>query len=318
MAIIYPWPTSPPAWLLPWLIWRFSNRPAGDRPVTAPELIPNWANKGFILWCGWKRHNEVGIRPPVPTKIPQWAWGILKQLNIAVPLVPPPPPPPPAPPIPVSSWHLRMPIMFTSHGWLLDSKWRDTDEALRLMQDSRVGTVALQGGMFLTDTGDRCRDFGFDVAVWGRADSRDPDYIDMAKAQGYILQIEGKYEFDSAYVNLQAGVGQGLSLSTVTTNAGFDHFIARPDGKGGFEDSTEEYQALEKIGVTHAQVECYWADMSSNDVGVMVSNTKHRGFYHITPCLSYLDIHPTIYGRQVAVFLGEPMSDDQWRQLKAL
>jgi hypothetical protein len=50
----------------------------------------------------------------------------------------------------------------------------------------------------------------------------------------------------------------------------------------------------------------------------MVSNATHRGFYHITPCLSYLDIHPTTYGRQVAVFLGEPMSDDQWRQVKAL
>jgi hypothetical protein len=71
-------------------------------------------------------------------------------------------------------------------------------------------------------------------------------------------------------------------------------------------------------GCTHAQVECYWADMSAMNVPVMVSNATHRGFYHITPVLSYLDIHSTTYGRQVAVFLGEPMSDDQWRQLKAL
>lgn len=211
-----------------------------------------------------------------------------------------------------------MPIMYTSHGWLLDTDWRDNDSKLKMAQDAGVGTIALQGGMFLPDTGDRCRDYGFDVAVWGRADSRDPDYIEMADAQGYIPQVEGKYEFDDALGNLQAGVGRGLSLSVVTTNAGFDTFESRPDGKGGTEDTTLQYRELEAVGVTHAQVECYLFDMTPADVGRMVSNTDHRGFYHITPCLSYLGIGPSGYGRQIAVFLGEPMSDDQWRQLKAL
>lgn len=318
MQTIYPWPTSPPPWLLPWLIWRFSGGADENRPVTAPLAIPKWATKGFILWCAWKRKGEVGPRPAVPKKIPQWAFPILKQLNIAVPLKPPPPPPTPAPPIPKNSWNLRMPIMYTSHGWLLDSKWRDTDEALRMAQDCGVGTIALQGGMFLPGTGKRCHDYGFDVAVWGIADSRDPEWIDMADADGYIPQIEGMYQFNSALANLQAGVGRGLSLSVVTTNAGLDHFIQRPNGSGGFEDTTEEHEALVAAGCTHAQVECYWSDMSPIKYQQMVSNTEHRGFYHITPCLSYLDIIPTTYGRQVAVFLGEPMSDDQWRKLKAL
>jgi hypothetical protein len=317
MTTPYPWPTVPPTWLLPWLIWRFRGGTAADRPASAPAKIPDWASKSFIQWCAWKRKGEVGPRPPAPAKIPQWAWPILKQLNIAVPLTPPPPPPPPAPPIPATSWNLRMPIMYTSHGWQLDSGWRN-DDKLRMAQDCGVGTIALQGGMFLDDTGDRCRDFGFDVAVWGSPDTRDAAEIARADAKGYIPQIEGKYEFDRAVAMLQAGTGAGLSLSCVTTNAGLDTFIQRPDGKGGYEDSTEQVELLMTLGLTHAQVECYWADMSPNNVGVMVSNATHRGFYHITPCLSYLDIHATTYGRQVAVFLGEPMSDAQWQQLKAL
>ena len=322
MAALTRWPAEPNPKLLPWTIWRFRNKPGPSPwPVGSGTKIPQYAWE-FLQWCEWKRKLARGIdapRPDICKKLPAfWPWSYLKQLNIAVPQAPPPPPPPPANPVPPDSWQLRYPMIFTSHGWMLDSKFRDTDEALRMMQDCGVGTVALQGGMFLEDTGDRVRDFGMDVAVWGSPDSRDQSYIDMAAAKGYFPQVEGLYEFQRALGNFVAGVGQNISRGIVTTNAGFDTFTRRPDGTVEGESTTEEAEALNRIGVTSAHTECYLSDMTPTDYKNMVWQSEHRGLYHVKPCLSYRGIVPTTFGRQVSVFLAEPMSDDQYRQLKAL
>lgn len=313
------WPSSPNPKLLPWAIWRFENKPG---PSPWPIQIPQYAWE-FLQWAGWRRAGaNPAKRPNIIPKIPQWAWSYLKQINIAVPLKPPPPPPPPANPIPPNSWKLKMPAMYTAHGWLLDTDFRDTDNFLRQSADAGVGSIGLQGGMFLADTADRCRAYGFDVFVWGSADSRDADYIAMAKADGYVPQVEGYYEWERAVANLESGVGAGLSLSIVTTNAGLQTFIGRPDGNGGMESTTVEAERLIAAGCSHAQVECYYADMtprSADGCERILWDTEHRGMYYVSPVMSYTGINvPTRYGRQVGVFLAEPMSDDQFRTLKAL
>ncbi len=315
------WPTEPNPKLLPWAIWRFKNRPGPSPwPTGNGVKIPEYAWE-FLKWVEWKRKLARGIdapRPDICKKLPaSWPWAYLKQINVAVPQAPPPPPPPPAQEVPPDSWKLRYPAIFTSHGWALDSKFR-TDEALRLMQNAGVGAVGLQGGMFLDDTGDRIRDYGMDVFIWGSANSRDQAYIDQAGATGYMPQVEGKYEYDSAFANFVAGVGKNISRSIVTTNASFDTFIRRPNGTVEGESTTEQAEALIKLGITNAHVECYLADMTPVDVDNMVWQSKHRGIYYVHPCLSYLGIESTKFGRQVSVFLAEPMSDAQYLQLKAL
>ena len=310
------WPTEPPGWLLPWTIWQLRLK-QGPRPTTAPAKIPQFGWE-FLTWVKWRRANRPPPRPDIIADIPQWAYPLLRQVMIAVPLVPPPDPPPPAQPIPPNSWQLRMPIVYTAHGWQLDEPFRDNDTALQNMAQSGVGTVALQGGQFLDDTGDRVRSYGMDVAVWGAADSRDGEYIQQAEAKGYIPQIEGKYEYDRAIGNLEAGVGAGLSLSIVTTSAGLDTFTTRPDGTAEGESTTVEAERLIAAGCTHAQAECYFYNMDAASVPANMFEAKHRGMHYVSPALSYRDIYRTIYGRQVAVFLAEPMSDGQWQQVKVL
>ncbi len=38
-----PWPVPLPAWVWPWMAWRLAGAPPGERPASAPRLIPLWA-----------------------------------------------------------------------------------------------------------------------------------------------------------------------------------------------------------------------------------------------------------------------------------
>lgn len=320
------WPAAPDPRLLPWAIWRFRNK-AGPTPWPTPPAIPKYAWE-FLQWAAWRRKGgEPSTRPDIIPKIPQWAWPLLKQLNIAVPLTPPPPPPPPPNPTPPTSWHLRNPLVFTSWGWLTDSDFRNVEVIGQRMAEAGVGTVALQGGMFTGDQARRLRAFGFDIAVWGHADSRDAEYLALAEADGYIPQIEGIYQFDSAYANLKAGIGAGLSRSIVTTLAGLETFATRPDGTADGEPTTVEVEELVAIGVTHAWVECYTGDMRPLDVGEFMFAADRRGIYHANPLIGlarpdvYISTYQpdlNAYGRQMGVYLAEPMRPIDWAALKNL
>jgi hypothetical protein len=59
--------------------------------------------------------------------------------------------------------------------------------------------------------------------------------------------------------------------------------------------------------------------MTPTSVAAALFEAKNRGMYHVVPCLSYLGltVH-TGFGRNISVFLAEPMSDDHFRQLAAL
>ena len=325
------WPVAPPAWILPWAIWRFRGE-VGPAPAGTPREIPPYG-WGFLKWAAWRRKGAIPPRPalttkaPIPTKIPTWGWTTLKQLNIAVPLAPPPPPPPPANPVPPSSWRLRNPLVFTSWGWLTDSDFRNVEVIAGRMAAARVGTVALQIGMFPEDVPDRLRAFGFDIALWGEAGSGDAEALDDADADGYIPQVEGIYQYRNALANLEARVGVGLSLSTVTTLAGLETFATRPDGTADGESTTVEVEELIDVGCTHAWVECYTGDMRPLDVSHFMWSAKHRGIYHANPLigLARSDVfvstyQPDIdsYGRQIGTYLAEPMRAIDWQAVGAL
>ena len=105
------WPITPPAWFLPWAISRFRGSP---KPTGTPAVIPVWA-WGCLKWMAWRRKGAQPPRPrstvkaTIPDRIPGWAWTLLKQVNIAVPLEPVIPPLP-AHPVPENSWKLRNPL----------------------------------------------------------------------------------------------------------------------------------------------------------------------------------------------------------------
>jgi hypothetical protein len=157
------WPAEPHPWLLPWEIWQLRGK-TGPRPSNAPLKIPTYAWE-FDKWTRWRRKNMPPPRPDIIKIIPKWAWAVLKQVMIAVPLVPPPPPPPPANPPPPDSWNLPYPIMYTSWGWPLDTSWSDTDEGIRRCVDAGIKTIALQGGQFTPYDAERCRNHGLKIAV---------------------------------------------------------------------------------------------------------------------------------------------------------
>ena len=101
----------------------------------------------------WRRKGAIPPRPrstvkaTIPDTIPKWAWTLLKQVNIAVPLEPVIPPLP-AHPVPENSWKLRNPLVFTSWGWKTDGDFINVEVIAKRMQEARVGTVALQIGLF--------------------------------------------------------------------------------------------------------------------------------------------------------------------------
>jgi hypothetical protein len=337
MATAPRWPTSPPAWLLPWLIWRFRyGGIAGSPPAPAgtPALVPPYA-WGVAKWCGWRRKGAIPPRPastekaPIPDKIPPWGWAIERDLRIAVPLKPPPPPPPPANPIPPSSWSLPLPLAFTAWGWMTDSDFRNVEVAAQRMVDAGVGTVALRIGMFEPDVPGRLRAFGLKVALWNISDSRDQAALEAADADGLILQIEGVSQFDSAIAALEAGVGAGRDCSIVTTLAGLETYTRRPDGTADGHSTTFEVERLVDAGITHAFVECYAGNMEPLDVGTFMDSAKRiRGLYHATPVpglagrdgIYFSTYSPDLdaYGRQIGVYLAEPMRPIDWTDLRAL
>lgn len=328
------WPPIPPAWLLPWSIWRFRNGTPAERPAGTPTTIPPYGH-GFLKWAAWRRKGSPPPRPtstakaPIPDRIPQPYWAVLKQLNIAVPIAPPPPPPPPPNPVPANSWRLPGVLVFTSWGWRND--WRTEDDQHAIMRkfvEAGVGTVALQIGMFPPEIPSRIRSYGCKVALWGSPNAGDAQALDEADADGYLPQIEGPYEYAHTITNLEVGVGAGLSISTVTTLAGLETFIRRPDGTPDGASTTAEVEELNALGCTHAWVECYTGDMVPRDVSDLLWSAGHRGFYHANPVPGLAgrenvyvstyqpDIDP--YGRQVGFYLAEPMRPIDWQAVRDL
>jgi len=321
---LLPWPQTAPTWLEPWVIWRFKNRP--DPKPAVPSTIPKWA-WNYLQWVAWKRAGSPdGQRPagaPLPIPSGTWPWVILKHVNIAVPVNPPPPPPPPSPPllpIPANSWTLPLPIAWTAWAWTADSAWRDTDEGLRKPVDAGVRTVALQGGQADATVADRCRAYGLHVAMWGVADSRDEQWLNQLKAEAYIPQIEGLYQYQSAIGNLRAGVGVGLSISTVTTLDGLGGYIFRSDGS----QTRVGTEALIAAGCTHAFTECYGevGPVYGDVARMMDSTTRLNGFYHANPLIgTYWDWTPSMYnlsayGRQFGFYLAETNNAQTWAELR--
>lgn len=248
---------------------------------------------------------------------------------IAVPLVPPPPPPLPAVNPPPDSWHLPYPIMYLSWGPMLDSTWRDSDAGLRKIVEAGMRTVAFQGGQFKAIHAQWARDLGLDVAVWGSPSSQDASFLQLADASGYIVQVETPDEYRQAVINLEAGVGAGLSIAMVTTFGGLLTYTSRNVGTVSEHPTTVETEVLAKAGCTHAQVECYMGDMTPMSVEqMMFTGEKWRGVYYSKPVIglagrpeySVGSYQPAIdaYGRQFGVYLAEPMRAIDWQAVKAL
>jgi hypothetical protein len=219
--------------------------------------------------------------------------------------------------------------MYTAWGWQLDSKWRDNDEGIDLCVDAGIKTIALQGGQFKASDAERCRNKGLRVAVWGSPSANDANYIQLAQAEGYIVQTETPDEVARAIANLSAGVGRGLSLAMVTTYGGLVTFTSRNVGTPEEWPTTVETEQLAALGVTHAQVECYLGDMTPFDVDqIMFTGTRWRGLYYSKPVIGLSrntvygvsDYQPDIaaYGRQFGVYIAEQMSEDHWRDVKLL
>ena len=153
------------------------------------------------------------------------------------------------------------------------------------MAEARIGTVALQIGLFDTDVPGRLRAFGFDIALWGEADSRDAEALAHVEADGYLPQVEGPSQFEAALNNLRTGVGAGLSRSVVITPWSFDTFIRRPDGTADGASTTVEVESLVEAGCTHAFVECYTGDMRPSPVLAEMWEAHNRGFHHANPVI---------------------------------
>lgn len=193
------------------------------------------------------------------------------------------------------------------------------------MQNAGVKTVALQIGTYAPDVPDRLRAFGFKIALWGIPGSEDRQALLDARADGYIPQIEGPSQYVGARNNLDAGVGRGLSISTVTTLAGLETYTTLPDGS----TSTLEVEELKRLGCTHAIVECYKQD--PNDAHFPISKmmwtaeTK-RGFPYSNPIVGlYWDVPLSVYqpdlaswGRQIGAYTAETMRPIDWADFKNL
>jgi hypothetical protein len=249
-------------------------------------------------------------------------------LNQAVPVKPVPPPPPPKPPPPAytNSWTLPWPLVYTA--WEPISGWRTTADFDRFCETAKgagVRTIVMQIGQYLDWQPDRVRGWGFHLALWGVAQTSDALALAQSKAEGYAPQIEGPGQFISALDNLEAGVGRGLSISTVTTLNGFGTFIERPDGS----QSTAEVERLIRAGCTHALTECYLAE-GDFTINKMMATTKLRGFpycdpllslYHDVPVSAYqpeLDQYIAQHGKHVGSYLAETMRPQDWLAFGAL
>lgn len=273
--------------------------------------VPKYAWE-FLNWAAWRRKGAKPPRPDVTPRIPQWGWNHLKQINIAVPIVPPPPPPPP-PAQYVNSYTLPNPLMFTTWGWMTEPQWRDSNEGLQwVTQVCKVRTIALQIGQFAPDVPDRCRAFGLKVVLWGSPDPGDREALARAEADGYMPQIEGPSEYQRARDNLAAGIGAGLHLATVSTLSGYDTYTTRPSG----ESTTVESETLISYGCTHTWVECYAQGGPSHfPISKMQWSAGHRGIPYFSPLIGlYWDVPVSTYqpevdafGKQVGAYTAETM-----------
>lgn len=305
------WPVPPANWVLPWAIWRFKGQP-DPRPSGTPAKIPAYAWE-FLQWAAWRRKGAKPPRPDVTPRIPQWGWNYLKQINIAVPLVPPPPPPPP-PVTYTNSYSLPNPLMFTTWGWTSDSEFRDTDQALDwIVNIAKCRTIALQIGQFPANVPDRCRAYGLKIVLWGSPDAGDRAALVAAGADGYMPQIEGPYEYQRTRDNLAAGFGNEVEhVAIVTTLSGLDTFTTRPSG----ESTTVEAETLISYGCTHGWVECYKQGGPSHfPISKMAWSLEHRGMPFFSPLIGlYWDVdvdeyQPDVaqYGKRVGAYTAETM-----------
>lgn len=317
------WPSTPDPRLLPWAIWRFQNQPDPKPPI--PKTIPKYWWE-FLQWAAWRRKGAVlADRPDVTKKIPAWGWSYLKQINVAVPLKPPPPPPPP-PPEYVNSWKLPWPAVMVAWGPTTD--WREAHDFQQFVDKvvaHNVRTVILQIGQHTPWQADLLRSAGRHVACWGVASSIDERVLAESRAEGYMPQIEGPYQYESAIASLEAGIGKGLSLSTVTTLAGLETYIQRPDGSL----STLEVERLIRAGCTHGLIECYKQDGDGTvhfPVGDMMWSANRRGFPYKNPILGlywgvpFTEYKPSVdeFGGRICSWLAETMLPGDWDTFKNL
>lgn len=336
-------PIQIPTTLLPWVqtfvIWRFQGSPS-PRPPNVPKDVSVvapyvWSVLGWVAWQRQRFSRPTTPRPTnLPASIPPVCWDVLRKTNQAVPLGPPPPPPPPPdPPYPPNTWTLPFPAMTTAWGWFADSDYRDNDNALRRMVEAGVKTVLLQIGQFAPPVPSRCRAFGLKVGLWGTPQPGDAEALALARADGYLPQVETPDEFRRALENFQAGFGQGMSRSVFTTLYGFNTFTRRPPTELYPEGqlTTEEYEAIRPF-CTHALVECYVQDGGAHfPVSKMMWDAPRRGFDYSNPAIGLWNetavsaYRPAedpntlnSYGRQVGVYLSEGMTPGNWVELKAL
>lgn len=216
--------------------------------------------------------------------------------------------------------------MFTSWGWQLDSAWRN-DDGIDLCVASGFKTILLQGGLFSARDAQRCRDKGLHVAVWGSPSPEDANYLNLAEAEGYVIQTETPDEYTRSVRNLTAGVGKGLSIGMVTTFGGLTTYTSRNVGTPQENPTTVETEVLAELGCTRAFIECYQGDMTPTSVAqLMFTGTRWRGLYYAQPVIGLAGTHgvdayqPGIdaYGRQFCVYLGEPMRPIDWQGVKNL
>lgn len=212
--------------------------------------------------------------------------------------------------------------------WGPTTDWREQPDFSKFVQkmvDHEIRTAILQIGQFTAWQADLLRSAGRRVACWGVASSIDEQVLDESEAEGYMPQIEGPHQYESAIASLEAGVGEGLSLSTVTTLAGLETYFQRPDGSM----TTVEVERLIKAGCTHALVECYRQDGDGTvhfPVDMMMWSANRRGFPYKNPILGlYWSVpfevyQPSVdeYGSQVCSWLAETMLETDWDKFKEL
>ena len=119
-----------------------------------------------------------------------------------------------------------------------------------------------------------------------------------------------------------------MSLSFVTTFLGLNRFTSRNVGTPQEHPTTEEVEELAAAGCTHAQVECYTGDMQPVSIAQLMSTGKNwRGIYYSIPIIglgrenvAVSSYQPELdpYGRQMGVYLAEPMRPADWAAIKIL
>lgn len=131
---------------------------------------------------------------------------------------------------------------------------------------------------------------------------------DALGADGLLVQVEGKYQYDGAISALDEGIASGQPKGCVTTYAGLEN---------------GQWAELAKRGVTDCHVECYRSDgVGHADLDRMLAQGVVYGIplkdlYAV--CGTYKGESPAMYGgldklgRSYACYLGEPMTPEAWK-----